>query len=453
VLVGLSLSYWALNTRGTFRFREVPGFLNYDMLADAFSQAQLHLREQVHPGRLQAADPAHPELPYPYLRDAVIFHGKYYFLQEPLPGAFHLVWMKVTGLNLQTGASVIVVALSCLVIVGIVLRIIRNSCFRDTPAWLAWAVWISFAVSGSQLYIVSRPVVYHETILWGTLFTLCAAAFFFSALLESQPAIFARFLCGLFCGLAVLSRVTCITYAVSFGLGFALTSILGKRTFRVIASELLVFAVPLICCIGTLLIYNHLRFGDLLDFGRSRVTMPSAEVYEYCCIRGNFFSLSHLKPNLRTYLCGLPDVSFHHVIPWVRFPSYEISTKGVYLWRENVASLFIMAPMFIAGIPLIVWPRFRAESSSVIVAILTCYLACLVSFSVFVPLVTAQARYLYEITALSFLVVYYNFAMLWRILRDRGGLVRFASASLAILVIVHGIMGLYLGINGMVQWR
>ncbi len=452
-LIALSISYWALNTRCTFRFREVPTFVNYDMLAEAFSQGQLHLREAVHPGRLQAADPAHPGLPYPYLRDAVIFQGKYYFLQEPLPGAFHLIWMKVTGLNLPTGASIIAVALGCFLMLGVVLRLIRSHCFQDTPPWLAWVVWISFGVSGSQLYIVSRPIVYHETIVWGTFFTLCATALFFRVLFQSRSGVFTMLVCSLFCVLAVLCRVTFVTYAASFGLGFALTSFIGKRTLPEVGSRLVVFAIPLLCCVGLLLVYNYVRFGDVLDFGRSRVIIPMVKLYEYCCLGGKYFSIDHVVPNLQIYLFELPEVTFRHIIPWVRFAPPSVSVGDVFVTHETIASLFIMMPILIAAAPLALLPGFRAESGNLVGSILTCSVASLTSFAVFVPLVTGQARYLYEFTPLAFPVVYYNVAMVWRKVENRGAPLKLTVISIIALLTVNGIMGLYLGLNGMVQWR
>ena len=453
VFIGMLLSYSALNTRGTFRFREVPTFVNYDMLAEAFSQRQLYLREAIHPGRLQAADPAHPGLPYPYLRDAVVFQGRYYFLQEPLPGAIHLIWRKVTGWHLPTGASIIAVALGCCLTLGLLLNLIRSHSFQDTPFWLGMLVWISFAVSGSQLYIVSRPIVYHETIVWGVFFTLCATAFFFRVLFQSRPGILTMFLCGAFLRFGRVMPSDLRDVRDLFGLAFGSISIIEKRTWKEIASRLVVFAVPLICCIGMLLIYNYWRFGDALDFGRSRVIIPSVQLYEYCCLGGKFFSMSHIRPNLETYLFGLPDVSFRYVIPWVRFPGSSLSMGEVFVTRETVASLVIMMPIIIGAAPLAAWPRFRSESNNVTDAILTCCLASLLSFAVFVPLVTVQARYLYEITPLIFLVVYYNFAIVWRLGQNRRPLGTLAVLGMVLLVTFHGIMGLYLGLNGMVQWR
>jgi hypothetical protein len=453
VLFGLSFLYWALNTRGTFRFHEVPTFVNYDMLAEAFSYGKLHLSEAVHPERIQAADPAHPGLPYPYLRDAVVFQGLYYFLQEPLPGAIHMIWRKMTGWSLPTGAAIIVVALGSFLIMGVLLALVRDNSFRDTPVWLAVLVWMSFALSGSQLYIVSRPIVYHETIGWAVFFILCAVAFFFRLFAQSPSSNVVMFACGLCSGFAVLSRMTLVTYSVSFGVSFVLISAMGERTWREISSRLLVFAVPLICCIGLLLIYNLLRFGDFLDFGRSRVIIPSVELYEYCCLGGKFFSTSHVMPNLQTYLFGLPDVSYRYLIPWVRFPQFNVSMGDVFLTRETVASLFIMMPILIAAAPIAIWHKFRAGSNVLWGGILTCWFASLASFAVFVPLVTIQARYLYEVTPLMFLVVYYNLAVLWREVKNRPELARLVSTGIVLLVAFNCVMGLYVGLNGMVQWR
>ncbi len=423
------------------------------MLAEAFSQVQLHLLEAVHPGRLQAADPAHPGLPYPYLRDAIVFQGKYYFLQEPLPGLIHMIWMKVTGWNLPTGASITIVTLVCFVIYGFLLHPIRDKFFRDTPAWLAWLVWISFGVSGSQLFIVSRPIVYHETIIWAVFFILVATIFFFRVLIERRPGIFNLFLCGLFCGLAVLSRITFVTYAVSFGLGFAAVSINAKRNWSESGTHFVIFVAPLICSIGLLLIYNYARFGDFLDFGRSRVIIPTTKLYEYCCIAGNFFRISHILPNLQVYLFEFPGVSFRHIIPWVRFDPESISVGDLLVTHETVASLFIMMPILLAALPLALLPAFRAQSSNLNIAALTCSFASLLSFAVFLPLVTAQARYLSEFTVLAFVVIYVNIATLWRKIESHGAPLKLSMILIIVLFTANGIMGLYLGLNGMVQWR
>jgi len=450
-LLGLSFLYWGLNTRGAFRFHEVPTFVNYDMLAEAFSHGQLHLLEAIHPERLQAPDPRDPRLPYPYLRDAVVFQGLYYFLQEPLPGAIHMIWRKMTGWSLPTGAAIIVVALGSFLIMGVILAFVWHNCFRDTPVWLLALVWMSFAFAGSQLYIVSRPIVYHETIVWAVFFNLCATAVFFRLLAQGRSSNVFMFACGLFCGLAVLSRITSLTYSVSLGLGFVLISAFGKRTWREIGLRLVVFAVPLICSVGLLLIYNYLRFGHVLDFGRTHIITPA--LYEYNILRGIFFSTSHIIPNLQTYFFGLPDVSFHHLIPWVRFPQFSVSIGDVFLTRETVASFFIMMPILMAAAPIAIWHKFRAASSFVGEGILTCWFASLASFAVFVASTTAQARYLYELTPLMFPVVYYNLAILWRKVENRKALARLVATGIVLLVLCNAVMGLYLGLNGMVQWR
>ena len=86
--VALLILYVALDTSGSFRFKERPGFMHYGMLAEAFVSGQLHLKQKVDPERLSSRDPLDPSTPYPFMFDAIIWNGKYYFHHEPLPG-FH----------------------------------------------------------------------------------------------------------------------------------------------------------------------------------------------------------------------------------------------------------------------------------------------------------------------------------------------------------------------------
>src|SRR5208283_5768009 len=106
------------------------------------------------------------------------------------------------------------------------------------------------------------------------------------------------------------------------------------------------------------LVDNYVRFGDVLDFGRSRVVIPMVKLYEYCCLGGKFFSIDHVVPNLQIYLFELPEVTFRHIIPWVRFAPPSVSVGDVFVTHETVASLFIMMPILIAAAPLALLPGF-----------------------------------------------------------------------------------------------
>ena len=53
--VALLILYVALDTSGSFRFKERPGFMHYGMLAEAFVSGQLHLKQPVDPERLRSA--------------------------------------------------------------------------------------------------------------------------------------------------------------------------------------------------------------------------------------------------------------------------------------------------------------------------------------------------------------------------------------------------------------
>jgi hypothetical protein len=449
-LVFLTIVYMALNTRWTFHFTEVANFLNYDMLANAFLNGSVELSEKVHPERLKFPDPADPGLPYPYLVDAVFFEGRQYFLQEPLPGLIHATWKLLTGLSLPSGAAIIAAALGCFVLIGSILCQIRNAFSFHSPDIILLLVWLSFGFSGSQLYIVSRPFVYNETIAAGAFFMLAAASLFVRIILYQKLSGFMLFLCGLFSGAAILCRLTFATYSLSFFLGLALLFIIQKYSLRKSFFRLLLFSIPIVSSVIVLMAYNQLRFGDALDFGRRHIMTVTVEAYKYCCLGDNFFSWVHIKSNMLTYFFGLPEVSFRHILPWLRFPATIFRGE---VNRESIGCLFIVMPLLTAAFPLVLFRQFRPASSGYWVVLVTCWFASLISFATFIPFHTAQARYLYEFTPLAMIPIYYNFAIVWRYVENRPTLNNIILYCGILLFTLNAIMGVYLGLNGMVQWR
>lgn len=449
LLLTLLLLYVGLNTAGSFRFCEVPAFLNYNMLGESILSGRVDLKQQVHPGRAKAKHPSNPMLPFPYIIDAIIFQGKYYFLQEPLPGLIHAAFILVTGRHLPTGAAVVLAAFGCLLWVGLILQAIRKSLLPDSPGWIFWFTWISFALSGTQLYMVSRPVVYHESIVVGMFFSLGGTLLFFHALLKSEHSKVLLWLSGLSLGAGILCRITLVFYPLALALCLLLR--LGGTDVSLIGTTKKVsrLLLPVTFCAALLLMYNHARFGDFLDFGRGYVAIPIPILYAYACVLDNFFRLAHAPINLSLYLLAPPN--FMSQWPFMTHPIEWISKGDVLIMRERVSSLFIMVPSLVLAFPFSRW--FGARSSgrtekTIIAAAVIPSLVTILFFSFFVATV---ARYLYEFTPLLFVLVLCNVAGVWKAVEVHPGRRGLFLAALVILFVMNGVAGLVLGLDGMRQ--
>jgi hypothetical protein len=447
------LLYSCLNTRFSLEFKEVANFLNYNELAEAFLNGQVHLTQQVDPRRMKSVDPSNPGLPCPYICDAIIYSGNYYFLQEPLPAVFHMISIKFLDRPLPTGIAIILAAIGCSIVMWLILLELWKVYFPDSSGWPFLWTWLAFAAGAAQLYIVSRPVVYNESIAFGVFFLVCAS-FYFIKSLDTHRYLIRVLLCGSFIGAAILCRLTLVIYAGPFCAAIFINHLMRKKNMREPILAAVYFSLPVIFFVAVLLSYNYLRFGDFLDFGRKYVVLPNWFFYQYCCKNGNFFRLEHIPYNLRTYLLSLPELHWRHGLPWLKYSEFKEFHDGVALMREIVALIFVMMPVLFFSFP---YPHSsllrRSDSKQPILIVMTLTAASLCMFALFLPFVAAQARYLYEFTSLLFPVIAMNIAVLNKELERRPHMRAACWAGASLLLVVNTLMGIYVGLNGMVQWR
>ncbi len=286
----LPILYIALDTNGSFRFQERPGFMHYGMLAEAFVSGQLYLKQEVDPGRLRSRDPLDPSTPYPYQFDLIIWNGKYYLPREPLPGLIRAVILHAAGLPLPTGAVVVTFAFGVFLLLGAIIWLIRRRYFPESPGWMIWYIWLSFALSGAQLYIVSRPVVYHESDAVACFFVLAGCTLLVRGLSGARQGLITACLSGICFGLGLACRALLVLYPACFLLIFITFAAIRRESVKTTIGWMLSFAGPVVFCVAALLAYNYLRFGTPLDFGYSHVIVPAYSPYVYLTLGGHLFS-------------------------------------------------------------------------------------------------------------------------------------------------------------------
>ena len=448
----LLIVYYAVNTRGSFRFHEIANYMNYNMLAEAMLSGQLHLKEGMHPERAKASDPSDPRLPFPFILDAIAFGGQYYFLQQPLPALFHALCILVFGRPLPTGMAVVLSTTACLGILGMILWRMRETFFSGSPPWIFWFTWLSFGLSGAQLYIVSRSVVYHETITFGIMFVLLGTLLFVYATTSRRNVVLFMAMSGICFGAALACKVNLGLYPLCFFLCWAYFSIIEQSRTRVLISQSFYFLFPVGCFSVLLLGYNYLRFGAFFDFGRQHCGIGWPEFYEYCCLKGHFFRLDHIPQNLYNYFCSLPTLVHGRNFVFPRYGTHIAAIGDVLTTREELVSLPVMMPALtlLALIPFTARHMKRIGKLPLIVG--AGLLSSLSMFIFFTFYVWAAGRFVYEFTPLLFIAIFCAVSVVWDNVRDHGVFRALAVGGLVLLFAANAFMGLVSAMNGWLQW-
>lgn len=449
LVVMLGGIYFSINSRGTFHFYEVEDFVNYQMLAEAFLSGQLSLKLQIDPERLKHDRPADPFLPYPILLDTIVFAGKAYFLQEPLPALIRAALMGFLSLSVPTGAVVVFAGLGSFLWIGLILFTLSSRFLPQAPKWLIWLVWTAFGLSGTQLYMISRPVVYHEAIVWGGFFALGGAAVITRALAADRLQWTTLLASGLLFGAAIACRGPFLFYSASFFAVLAVYVFGKNRDIGSVLKYLFAFSAPVGLFVAILLLYNYLRFGNMLEFGNRHLCTLDV-FYEYCCINDGFFRLAHVPYNLYDWFLRTPV--YQSRFPFIEFPYVGVTHGNVLNVTEKVTSLLFMVPILIAVAAAPHAIRRKREESPLI-AILAGYALSSISTFCFLNFyVLSAARYLYEFTPLLFPILFVTLSRLWEFSAGQKRQRILFHLSVGLLFVLTVVYGFALGFNGMLQW-
>lgn len=439
----------ALNTKGSFHFQEPLG-MHSGMLAEAFVSGQLHLKEIVDPDRLRSSDPLDPSTPYPAMFDLIIWNGRYYFPREPLPGLIRAIFLYTTGFAISTGVLVVTFAFGAFILLGVLLWMIRGRYFPESPGWMLWYIWISFALSGTQLYIASRPVVYNESIAGECFFVLAGCALLVHGLNGARRNLITACLSGMCFGAALACRAVAVLYPLCFVTIFLAFSFLHQESTGATMKWALSFAAPVGLWVAALLVYNFLRFGNPLDFGNSHVLFPIYSQFLYATVGGHYFSWKHVPYQLYYYLLSLPLIV--NRFPYLRYPFEAFWTDGIYLYRERVCSVFIAMPVVLLSLPFPFVFRHLQTKDTLFLILVFLGVSCGAVLAVLSFLFGATARYYYDFTPILFVMAFCSLAVFWNRVTTGPRRKTLARAILVLLFIGNVFMGLLLGLSGAIMY-
>jgi len=439
----LFVLYIPFNTKGTYQFKEVPGFPNYDDIASAFLEKQLHLIQPVDPKRLEAADPRDPSHPSEYLFDRIIWNGKYYFAHEPLPALFHAGWTALTGHPLRTGVMVILSIVGVLIILAVLLIRLHKLYFQSTPNWIFWGVWISFSLCSVQLHMASMPFIYNEAVGLGGLFSLLGVSFAIDGLTVKNKRRSRMALSGTCFGIAVCCRSILVFYPITLLVCLAIFRLFNDKQYKDNINVFFPFLFLFGLFILSLLSYNFMRFGNFFNFGRSYAIFPSYEDYQYAILNGNMFRIKHVPIQLYLYLFSPPDII--NKFPYIMIPNETRFWIGdVMVVSQRVRSIFILIPILILIFPapfllkhyrpllLSFWMTYFVTATSAILGFLTFFWYTTI-------------RYIYDFVPLLFVIVFCVFSMLWQKYQGNEQSQKIAKSVFVCLVGITILNGLLVG--------
>ncbi len=480
ITVTILVLYAYLNTRGTFRFVLWGSHLNYNMLAQSILNGHFHLLEGVQGPigeKNSTTDPT--ELSNQFL-DGTVYKGKYFLRHDPFPVVFHTIWMGITGRRLSEGLVIVVAAFGCVVVLFALLKSLeaamspasnrmqpeeshasRNSTTagseRDKstsiftpPDWLKWYFVGGFALCGAQLFMISRPIIYHESIVVAGLATLLGA-YFFLRHIQSHGNTVLLTISGTCFGCAFMARSLTVLYFGLFGALLLSLWIRRKGVLRTLVKECCAFGGPGLATVVALGMYNYARFDNFFDSGLYRVIWPDCPYVDYCLVQHHFFRIAHVPQNFATYFTTFPAWKIVDFMPVFTVRAYDIANRDVLTYAEHMVPLFMAAPFTVLSIPGAVAAYRENISTDVALFLGTVFFAAVVMLLTLLAYYYTAPRYFYDFTPFLFVCAYANVFLIWK---RYGSIDRFrrpALLALGILFAVNVYLGLIYGLNGMVQ--
>jgi hypothetical protein len=443
----LGVVYSGFNTAFNWKFEERKGCPNYDLLGRACVAGRLHLNEEADGAQLKSGDPLNPLLRRPFLYDTIIWKGKCYLQHEPLPAVFHAAWIFLTRHACVTGIMVVLSGMGCLLVLGILLARVRAVFFPQSPPWIVFYCWLSFGLSGIQLYMTARPVIYHEAILLGNFFLLSGCLLLFEAWRRMEAGALLPILSGVMFGAAIACRLPLILYPIMFTVCAGVFTIVRREKNYIPGWKVfLLWVCPMIGFIGLLLAYNYLRFGTPFDFGRTHVLFPKHLDYVHLVQQNHFYRLVHVPFQLFNYLLGLPELSF--LPPFVEYPFDTYCNEDIYVVREMMGSLFLISPILVLCFFAPLAYRYTERRGDFQIMLLSCVVSTMTVFMTYLAFVRAAPRYAYDFFPLLFIIVYCGATGLWTEAQIRGKSRKLVAIGLLALFTVNILLGCALGIQG-----
>ena len=286
-----------------------PDASYFNLMADAF----LH-------GRLYLTDP-------PYTEDLTLHQGRWYLAYLPLPALLMTPWAAIGGVGaVKTTLFVMLfgalnASLVFLLLDGLARRGLTKLARIDN-LWLT----LLFALGSVHWSVAIGGAVWYASQICTVTFVALAA---WLAVERAPP-----WLVGAALALAMAARPhVLLIWPLLLGATMMVADLAPKgepiRWKRLLAWTIQ-SAIPVVAMLGLIMLYNHARFGDPLDFGYA--TMNVGEVFKASLREYGQFNLHYLPKNFWAMWLAGPE--------WVEARNF---------WRPNLwgMSLLITTPALV----------------------------------------------------------------------------------------------------------
>lgn len=323
----------------------------YNALAEAFTHFRLYIGNA--PAALtRLPNPYSPQENAPfqgYLHDIVLYGGRLYITWGPAPALVVLVPLKLIGLEPNASAMTLFFSIVGLGFTFATLRLVIRR-LGDVPLWMCVLAAFTLALATALPFTLRRPATYEEEIASGYCFGMAAIWLAIAMLANPRRRSLARLALTSLCfGLAMGSRVT-----LAFSAVLLVPVYLGLRARQPRRGLVMALAAPLGLCVLMLLVYNQLRFGNILENG-TRYQLAGLDQRT-----ARFYDLAYLPPGLWVYLLSPPRVSSLFPFLFLSDPPviYPGTLPGLYRMQSESVGLLPMAPIlvFLAVLPWL-WRR------------------------------------------------------------------------------------------------
>ena len=172
-------------------------------------------------------------------------------------------------------------------------------------------------------------------------------------------------------------------------------------------------------------------------------------IFRHAIVFGQQAALYH--ETIANYLGTVPRLVWWHNLAVLLYPIDVMGDAYVMVISEQIGPLFLMARALLLCLPLPFILEKCSPSGRLNLIVLICFFASLVTFIFSCLLMRDVPRYLAEFTPLAFVLNYCTLVCLWkRFKEESAGRVAFI-VLVVLLLVVNTIMGVYLGVNGVLD--
>ena len=318
----------------------VDNYNPYIQQFDAFQKGQLHLDVEPSQELLELENPYKPserEGIY-YLWDRAFYEGKYYsyFGLTPIFTLYYPVYL-ITGSLPSDNFVISVYAFTAAVFFALaVMQFYKNSSKKTSPYFAAACTAFAFLSSFVLIIFRGNSRFYYIASIAGMAFSAAFIYFMLKAMGESKDRKRCLWfaLAGISFALAFHSRVNSVLplalTAVVFVIRHVVRSLKDKKLVKGI-SECAVLGIPVAAGVAVSLIYNHIRFGSIFDFGTAyQLTVTDTSLYTV--------SMSGLLPSLFHYFIQPFTVTAE--FPYIGLNYINLGNYGRYTYVDSGIGIF-----------------------------------------------------------------------------------------------------------------